>query len=266
MNGLHLIGDLTGFVAATYLRGVPYLLVPTTLLAMVDASVGGKTGVNAPQGKNLIGAFHPPTGVLADPLVLMTLPDREYRGGLAEAVKHGAIADSDYFAWLESRVEDILRRDPPTLASLVRRSVEIKAAVVSEDEHEGGRRAILNAGHTIAHALEQASNYELSHGEAVALGLVAECALAEQLGVAKPGLRRRVETLLARFGLPVRLESAFDGGTLLDLMRSDKKNRNLQVRFALISDVGSMHQDTGWTTVASEADIRAALGQLALAD
>jgi 3-dehydroquinate synthase len=260
------IGDLTGFVAATYLRGVPYLLVPTTLLAMLDASVGGKTGVNAPQGKNLIGAFHPPTGVLADPLVLLTLPDREYRGGLAEAVKHGAIADSGYFEWMESRVEDLLGRDPPTLARLVRRSVEIKAAVVSEDEHEGGRRAILNAGHTIAHALEQASAYQLSHGEAVALGLVAECALAEQLSVAKPGLRHRVETLLARFGLPIRLESALHDRALLDLMKSDKKNRNLQVRFALITAVGSMHQDTGWTTAAAEGDIQAALGVLGPGD
>ena len=260
------VGDLTGFVAATYLRGVPYLLVPTTLLAMLDAAVGGKTGVNAPQGKNLIGAFHPPTGVLADPLVLLTLPDREYRGGLAEAVKHGAIADDQYFVWMESRVEEILGRDPSTLARLVRRSVEIKAAVVSEDEHEGGRRAILNAGHTVAHALEQASGYELSHGEAVALGLVAECALAEQLGVAKTGLRHRVETLLARFGLPVRFKSAPDGGALLNFMRSDKKNRNLQVQFALITDVGTMHQGPGWTTTASEGDIQAALGVLALGD
>jgi 3-dehydroquinate synthetase len=167
---------------------------------------------------------------------------------------------------MESRVEDILGRDPPTLAHLVRRSVEIKAAVVSEDEHEGGRRAILNAGHTIAHALERASGYQLSHGEAVALGLVAECALAERLSVAKPGLRHRVETLLARLGLPIRLEPALDGGALLDFMKSDKKNRNLQVRFALITAVGTMHQDTGWTTAASEGDIQAALGVLAPGD
>jgi 3-dehydroquinate synthase len=259
------IGDLTGFVAATYLRGVPYLLIPTTLLAMLDASVGGKTGVNTPQGKNLIGAFHPPAGVLADPLTLLTLPDREYRGGLAEAVKHGAIADSGYFEWMESRATDILGRDPEIVAQLVHRSVEIKAAVVSEDEHETGRRAILNAGHTIGHALEQASGYELSHGEAVALGLVAECALAEQMRAAKPGLRDRVETLLRQFGLPVRLTSAPPAG-LLDFMRSDKKNRNLQVHFALITDVGRMYQETGWTTPASVGDILAALVTLGPAD
>jgi len=257
------VGDLTGFVAATYLRGVPYLLIPTTLLAMVDASVGGKTGINAPLGKNLIGAFHPPVAVLADPLVLLTLPEREYRGGLAEAVKHGAIADSEYFQWLEARADPILARDPPTITQLVRRSVEIKAAIVSEDEREGGRRAILNAGHTIGHALEQGSSYELSHGEAVALGLVAECALAEQIGVASPGLRERVETLLRRFGLPVRLHSALDSEALLDLMRSDKKNRSLQVHVALIADVGRMHRGTGWTTAASEGNIRAALSRLA---
>jgi 3-dehydroquinate synthase len=260
------VGDLTGFVAATYLRGVPYLLIPTTLLAMLDASVGGKTGVNAPLGKNLIGAFHPPTAVLADPLVLLTLPEREYRGGLAEAVKHGAIADSEYFGWLEAGVDAILARDPPTVTQLVRRSVEIKAAVVSEDEHEGGRRAILNAGHTIAHALEQGSRYELSHGEAVALGLVAECALSERIGVARAGLRERVETLLRRFGLPVRLQTAFDSAALLEVMRSDKKNRNLQVHVALIATVGRMHQGTGWTTPAPEGDILAALSGLGPGD
>jgi 3-dehydroquinate synthase len=260
------VGDLTGFVAATYLRGVPYLLIPTTLLAMLDASIGGKTGVNAPLGKNLIGAFHPPVGVLADPLVLLTLPEREYRGGLAEAVKHGAIADSEYFEWLEARADAILARDPPTTTQLVRRSVEIKAAVVSEDEQEGGRRAILNAGHTIGHALEQGSSYELSHGEAVALGLVAECALAERIGVAGAGLRQRVEALLGRFGLPVRLRSAPDSAALVEVMRSDKKNRNRQVHFALIASVGRMHQHTGWTTAPSEGDIRAALSSLGPSD
>ena len=151
-------GDLAGFVAATYMRGVPYVQVPTTLLAMLDASVGGKTGVDTPQGKNLIGAFHPPVAVLADPLVLATLPDREYRAGLAEAVKHGLIADRELLrvdgAGARTRWS---RRDAAALQQLVRRSVEIKAEVVSEDEREGGRRAILNAGHTVAHALEQAT-------------------------------------------------------------------------------------------------------------
>src|SRR5512134_2617756 len=190
-------GDLAGFVAATYMRGVPYVQVPTSLLAMLDASVGGKTGVDTPQGKNLIGAFHPPVAVVADPRALATLPDREFRGGMAEAVKHGLIADREYFRWIEREVEALLRRDAEVLEHLVRRSVEIKAAVVSEDEREAGRRAILNAGHTVAHALEQASGYALPHGEAVAIGLATECRLAESLGLAAPGLAGEVCRVLA---------------------------------------------------------------------
>ena len=142
-------GDLAGFVAATYLRGIPFLQAPTSLLAMVDASVGGKTGVDTRHGKNLVGAFHPPVAVVADPRVLRTLPDRDYRGGLAEAVKHGLIADRGYFEWMEREADAVLRRDETTLTQLVQRSVEIKAAVVSADEREAGRRAILNAGHTV---------------------------------------------------------------------------------------------------------------------
>jgi 3-dehydroquinate synthase len=256
------IGDLTGFVAATYLRGVPYLLVPSTLLAMLDASVGGKTGVNAPQGKNLIGAFHPPVGVLADPLVLLTLPEREYRSGLAEAVKHGLIADARYFEWMESQAEPILARDPAMVAHLVCRSVEIKADVVAEDEHEDGRRAILNAGHTIGHALEQASGYQLSHGEAVSLGLVAECALAERMTVADQGLRLRVEGLLRRFGLPVRLEAGVAPARVLEFMSHDKKNRDHQIRFALPAGLGTLPGGHRWTTAAQEEDIRVALAVL----
>ncbi|MGZ8397755.1 MAG: 3-dehydroquinate synthase, partial [Gemmatimonadales bacterium] len=146
-------GDLAGFVAATYMRGVPYLQVPTTLLAMVDASVGGKTGVDTPQGKNLVGAFHPPAAVLADPHTLATLPHRDYRGGLAEAVKHGLVADREYFEWMEANALEISSRGLDPLTRLIRRSVEIKAEVVSGDERESGQRAILNAGHTVAHAL-----------------------------------------------------------------------------------------------------------------
>jgi 3-dehydroquinate synthase len=250
-----MVGDLTGFVAATYMRGIPYALAPTTLLAMVDASVGGKTGVNTPQGKNLIGAFHPPVAVIADPQTLVTLPDREYRGGLAEAVKHGLIAERSYFEWIESTAEDILRRDPAALAHLVRRSVEIKAEVVSEDERESGRRAILNAGHTVAHALESASAYRLSHGEAVAIGLVAECALAERMGVAESGLSARVRTLLERLGLPARVPDSLDYSTILQQMLVDKKNRNTQIHCALASGLGRMHSVAGWTTPISLDDM-----------
>jgi 3-dehydroquinate synthetase len=214
----------------------------------VDAAVGGKTGVNSPLGKNLIGAFHPPAAVIADPEALATLPDREYRGGLAEAVKHGLIADRSYFEWIESAAEEILRRDPAALAHLVRRSVEIKAEVVSQDERESGRRAILNAGHTVGHALESASDYELSHGEAVAIGLVAECSLAERMGVAESGLSARVRTLLELLGLPARLPNSLDYSTVLQRMLVDKKNRNTQVHCALPSGLGRMHSAAGWTT------------------
>jgi 3-dehydroquinate synthase len=252
-------GDLAGFVAATYMRGVPCVQVPTSLLAMLDASVGGKTGVDTPEGKNLIGAFHPPAAVLADPRVLATLPERDYRGGMAEAVKHGLIADAGYFAWMEREAEALLRRDEAALTRLVRRSVEIKAEVVSGDERESGRRAILNAGHTVAHALERATGYGLPHGEAVALGLVSECELAERLEVGTAGLRGRVTALLARLGLPVRLGVALPPERLLAAMASDKKNRAHQVRFALPTSVGRMDEGEGWTRAAPEAAIRKAL-------
>jgi len=257
-----MVGDLTGFVAATYMRGIPYILVPTTLLAMVDASVGGKTGVNSPHGKNLIGAFHPPAAVIADPQTLATLPEREYRGGLAEAVKHGLIADQSYFEWIESAAEDILRRDPAVLGYLVRRSVEIKAEVVSEDERESGRRAILNAGHTVAHALEAASQYQLPHGEAVALGLLAECALAERMGVAELGLPARVQSLLERLGLPVRLPESVDYSTVMRRMSVDKKNRKAQIHCALVSGLGRMHGLGGWTTPIAAQEMETAVKTL----
>lgn len=256
-------GDLAGFVAATCLRGLPYVQVPTSLLAMLDASVGGKTGVDTPQGKNLIGAFHPPVAVLADPRVLATLPERDFRGGMAEAVKHGLIADEAYFAWMERDAAALLRRDETALTRLVRRSVEIKARVVSDDEREAGRRAILNAGHTVAHALEHATAYALPHGEAVALGLVAECALAEALGVAPAGLGDRVARLLDRLGLPVRLAQPIPPDRLVQAMGSDKKNRGAQIRFALPSGLGAMDEGERWTRPAPEPALRRALEAIA---
>ncbi len=249
------VGDLGGFVAATFLRGIPYVQVPTTLLAMLDASVGGKTGVDTPHGKNLIGAFHPPAAVIADPRVLGTLPEREFRGGLAEAVKHGLIADREYFDWITESAERIITRDPETLAALVRRSVEIKAAVVSEDEREAGRRAILNAGHTVAHALEQASGYALAHGEAVAIGLVTECRLAESIGLAPPGVAHGVATLLARLGLPTTLPG-FAPERLMAGMAADKKNRESRIRFALPVSIGAMAPGEGWTVAVLEPAIQ----------
>ncbi len=223
-------GDLAGFVAATYLRGIPYIQVPTTLLAMLDASVGGKTGVDTAHGKNLVGAFHLPAAVVADPLTLASLPERDYRAGLAEAVKHGLIADRTLLRLARAQAPAIARRDPATLVHLIRRSVEIKADVVSEDEREAGRRAILNAGHTVAHALEHVSAYTLAHGEAVALGLVAECALAERLALTPGGTRERVVAVLTALGLPVRLPA----GSRVDVRGQrhghGQKNRRAQLR------------------------------------
>jgi 3-dehydroquinate synthase len=253
-------GDLAGFVAATYMRGVPYLQVPTSLLAMLDASVGGKTGVDTPQGKNLIGAFHPPAAVLADPRALRTLPERDYRGGMAEAVKHGLIADEAYFEWMKHAADALLHRDEAALTRLVHRSIQIKAEVVSDDEREAGRRAILNAGHTVAHALEQVSGYAIPHGEAVSLGLVAESALAEDLELAPRGLHHQVADLLDRLGLPTGLAQPFDPNQLIRAMATDKKNRADTIRFALPSGLGAMAPGDRWTHPAPEEAIRKALG------
>jgi 3-dehydroquinate synthase len=252
-------GDLAGFVAATYMRGLPYIQVPTTLLAMVDASVGGKTGVDTGRGKNLVGSFHPPVAVIADPVVLRTLPERDYRAGLSEAVKHGLIVDRTYFEWMEAHTSELTARESSTLTTLIRRSVEIKAEVVSDDEQETGRRAILNAGHTVAHALERMSDYQLPHGESVALGLIVECRLAEHLGFAAPGLYQRVARLLTSLGLPNRFPSEIDPGALMARMESDKKNRGGQIHFALPSGVGRMHRDDGWTTPVTAAAIHEVL-------
>ena len=258
------VGDLAGFVAATFLRGVPYAQVPTTLLAMLDASVGGKVGVDTSLGKNLIGAFHPPAIVVADPLTLLSLPDRVYKAGMAEAVKHGLIADAAYFAWIEANARRLLARDLDALTHLVHRSVEIKAAVVSADEREGGQRAILNAGHTIAHGLELAAHYRLPHGEAVALGLIGECRIAERLGLAPVGLAERVLGVLRALGLPTRSGGGVAVPRVLEAMNHDKKTRDGQVRLALATGLGAMHPGDGhWTVPVTEDHLAAAVAGLA---
>lgn len=254
------VGDLAGFVAATYLRGIPWLQVPTTVLAMVDASVGGKTGVDTPHGKNLIGAFHPPAAVVADPRALRTLPDAVYRAGLAEVVKHGLIADEGYLRWIEREAEAILQRDEEMLVRLVHRSVEIKGGIVERDEFETDERAILNAGHTVAHAIEAVSGYTIPHGEAVAIGLIAEAALAEELGLAHEGLADRLRAVHQSLGLPVALPRDFLVEDLLAAMSHDKKNRGGAIRFALPEAVGRMARDgERWTVGADPKAITAAL-------
>jgi 3-dehydroquinate synthase len=234
-------GDLAGFVAATYHRGIPFLQVPTTLLAMLDASIGGKTGVDTPQGKNLVGAFHPPAAIVADLLTLTTLTDRDYRCGLAEAVKHGLIADAEHFEWIEAHVDALNARALDALDVLVRRSAGIKTAIVGDDEHEGGRRAVLNAGHTVAHAIERVTEYAVPHGEAVAMGLVAECRLGEQLGVTQSGTADRVARLLGRLGLPA--DSPYPQESLAEAMRFDKKAVGGRVRYALPARLGEAARD-----------------------
>jgi 3-dehydroquinate synthase len=254
-------GDIAGFVAATYQRGIPWLQVPTTLLAMLDASVGGKTGVDTPAGKNLVGAFHQPSAVIMDPAVLRPLPAVEFRNGLAEAVKHAAIIDRDHFDWLEARTAEILARDPATIEDLLRRNVRIKAEVVQGDEHEAGRRAILNAGHSIGHAVEHASGFSLSHGESVAIGLVVEARIGEQLGITDDGTATALASLLERFGLPVRIPRALDADRVINALRSDKKNRAGEIRVVLLSRVGAVHgsESYGWTTVIPENLVRSSL-------
>ena len=242
-------GDLAGFVAATYMRGIPVVQVPTTLLAMLDASVGGKTGVDTMHGKNLVGAFHQPAAVVADPLTLLTLSDRDYRSGLAEAVKHGLVADAEQFSWLRAVAPAIGRRDAETVGELVRRSVAVKAAIVAQDEREEGRRAVLNAGHTVAHALEQATGFALTHGQAVALGLVAECAIGERMGVTAWGTGAEVASLLERLGLPTRTPIPLTVSAILAPMRVDKKARESTVRFALPAGIGGGETDR-WTVEA----------------
>jgi 3-dehydroquinate synthase len=255
------VGDVAGFLAATYLRGVPYVQVPTSLLAMIDSSIGGKTGVDVPAGKNLLGAFHQPRLVVADLNLLTSLPPVQLSAGLAEAVKHGAIADADYFAFLERDYVGILGKHGPALQRVVQRSVEIKAAVVAEDEREAGRRAILNFGHTIGHAIEAVAKYEALHGEAVAIGMVYEARLAEGLGIAAKGTAERITGLLERFRLPLERPHTAGIDDLIEAMRGDKKARRGggEIRFALPTGIGTMYQKDGWTVAVAEERIRDAL-------
>ena len=228
-------GDLTGYVAATYLRGLPFLMVPTTLLSMVDSSVGGKTGVNLSRGKNLVGCFHQPIGVWIDIGTLQTLPDREYRSGLAEVVKYGMIMDAPFLEILEQNVGPILSRDPRVLGPVVARCCELKADVVSKDEREEtGLRAILNYGHTFAHAYETVAGYgSWLHGEAVSAGMQAAARLAAARGLISPALAERQQRLLEAFGLPVERDSKWPIDKMIDIMRSDKKAEAGQLRFIL---------------------------------
>jgi 3-dehydroquinate synthase len=238
-------GDLAGFVAATYLRGIPVVQLPTTILAMIDSSVGGKTGVDTPAGKNLIGAFHQPALVVADIETLVTLPPEQVRSGLAEAVKHGAIADAEYFDWIRAETPRLLALHADTMIRLIGRSVEIKAAVVAEDEREGGLRKTLNFGHTIGHSVEALSGFNLLHGEAIAIGMVVEATLGELLRVTEAGTAGRLETSLAAIGLPTAVPAEFTARAILDGTRVDKKARGGVVEYSLIERIGVSSRGSG---------------------
>jgi 3-dehydroquinate synthase len=254
------VGDVAGFVAATYLRGIPYVQLPTTLLAMIDSSIGGKTGVDVPAGKNLLGAFHQPRLVVADLDVLGSLPPQQLASGMAEAVKHGVIGDAAYFAVLEREPDAIRARQPDALERLVRRSVEIKAGVVAADEREEGRRAVLNFGHTVGHAIEATARFAALHGEAVAIGMAYEARLAEVLGIAERGTADRVAGLLERYNLPLELPDTATVDALIAAMQLDKKAREGTVRFALPEAIGRMHADgSSWTVAAPEGVVREVL-------
>lgn len=232
------VGDVAGFVAAIYLRGVALVHVPTTLVAQVDSSIGSKTGVNLPEGKNLVGSFYPPQLVLADSELLRTLPDREYRGGLAEVIKHAIIADAPMFAMLEENMEKILRRDRIALGNLIPRNIAIKARVVSRDERESGLREMLNFGHTFAHALESVTHYRrYQHGEAVAWGMMAAALLGHEVGLTRADDVSRIVALVRRLG-PLPAWPRVSAGTLLNAMRSDKKVRSGILRFVLSPRIG----------------------------
>ncbi len=236
------VGDVAGFVAASLLRGVPFVQVPTTLLAQVDSSVGGKTGVNHPQGKNLIGAFYQPSLVWIDLETLATLPRRELLAGVAEVIKTAAIRDGELFALLESRLDDVLALDEAVMRSVVARCCRIKADVVGADERESGLRAILNFGHTLGHAIENSMGYgELLHGEAVAIGMAFAARLSAEHGVCAGGEVRRLVELIERAGLPVTIPAELSSRALAEAVAGDKKVRDGKVTFVLLGGIGSTH-------------------------
>jgi 3-dehydroquinate synthase len=241
--------DVGGFVASTFLRGIPCVHVPTTLLSMLDASIGGKTGVDTDHGKNLVGSFHQPKLVVMDTSVVWTQEAADLIAGSAEAVKHGAIVDPQYFEWIIANAASMLHSHTDVVTRLVQRSVEIKADIVGRDPHEQGERAILNFGHTIAHALEHVTHYAMSHGHAVARGMVAEARIGEAMGVTARGTSRRVAFALDALGLPSDVPAEIDPVEIMNATRSDKKARLGKTRYVLLEHIGSVARDraNAWT-------------------
>ena len=253
------VGDLAGFVAATYMRGINFVQLPTTVLAQVDASIGGKTAIDHPRAKNLIGAFHQPRLVLSDPTTLLTLPQREFRSGLAEIVKHGVVLDAAYFDDVAASAQALLDRDPAALERIIGGSCRLKARVIERDEQETDLRAVLNYGHTIGHALEAATGYERwTHGEAVSLGIVAEARLARRLNLTDAATVERQERVLRAVDLPTSADTV-DADAVLAAMRRDKKSRDGRVPFVLAPTIGTFKLVYDVTP----ADVRAVLASLA---
>ena len=257
------VTDLVGFVASTFCRGVSFISIPTSLMAMVDASIGGKTGVNIPGGKNLIGAFYPPQAVFIDLAVLRTLPEKELLNGMMEVIKHGLICKSKLFEHIEEHTQAILSGDSTVLAALVEASCEVKLDVVWRDEREGGLRRILNFGHTIGHAIETASKHTISHGEGVACGMIAESYIAMKLGSLSSEEYLRIRHLLHSFGMGTSLDASVDIDELLKIMSRDKKSLNSQARFVMLNGIGkTLDLDGEYCTPVDEALVREAIHAL----
>lgn len=257
-------GDLAGFVAATYMRGIALVQIPTSLLAMIDASIGGKTGVDTAHGKNLVGAFHPPRAVVIDPQLLRTLPERELRGGLAETVKHAAIADVAYLDWIHDSATAILARDDAALDELIRRSVHIKVRVVNEDPFEKGARKALNFGHTIGHAVEALAEYALPHGFAVSIGMIAESEAGEEYGITRSGSSDVMRRVLGRLALPITIPKDQAPNDILDRAKLDKKARRAAIRYTLIARPGEIARgrDGEWTFALDDELVASVLERL----
>lgn len=256
-------GDLAGFVAATYLRGVSLVQVPTSLLAMVDASIGGKTGVDTPAGKNLVGAFHAPRLVVTDPELATSLSPRARAEGLVEAVKHGATLDIGYLEGVEADLAACIAGERDALTRVVEGSVAIKARVVSRDEREDGYRSVLNFGHTLGHGIEAASSFRVGHGPAVALGMVLEARLGERLGVTETGTAARLAETTQRLDMPATLPSDVDPARVLAFTGTDKKSREGRARYVLLRAAGTTHRDGGWTHPVPAGEVEATLRESA---
>ena len=256
-------GDLAGFVASTYLRGIPVVQVPTSYLAMIDASVGGKTGVDVRAGKNLVGSFHAPRAVFADSDTLATLPDAERVQGLVEAFKHGAILDAAYLDWLTTAADRLLAVDTETATEAIVRSVRIKADVVTRDEREGGVRQVLNFGHTVGHALEAATGYAMGHGTAVAAGMLLEAELGERLGITEGGTRAQIASSLSRLGLSLDSVPSVDPEAAMGFLASDKKARSGRPRYVLLRRLGEVEDEEGWSREIPDSLVRDVLAEIA---